>query len=386
MSSPVILDHDVESQVEPPCDSPEEMSNQSCLICYEEFDTKEADEGLIVVESCQHEFCRACLQQHCQHAIFAKHVPVACPCRNDPNQSCPDTLSTHLVESLLTTETDLASERAWRLYQRLEQLRSDSSLITCPWCDAIAQNHHHHKDSSSSRQDTLSCQACQKNFCAIHGSAHPNETCAQYQKRQKTRAEKKSEKAISRFTKACSHCGGRIQKDSGCDHVICPACNNDMCYRCGTHEYLTGKVVRTCGKCQQGFLDHRYQCIYRFQILLWMPLLIPCFFIYAILMIVLALLTGGFGCCFGLGRCLHSPQQNEVEMPSSERAVRLGLSLVALPWIALLRDFGVQRWRLPHEIYYGTAPGGHGAQPEIPTLHVLSDIESPTNSSSDSSW
>lgn len=240
-----------------------------------------------------------------------------------------------------------------------------------------------------------------------------------------------TERVLQQHTKPCSHCGGRIQKEAGCDHVVCPACRHDMCYKCGTHEHLTGKVIRTCSQCSLSYLDHRHEMAYKCRTLLSLPLLLPTFLLYVVLMAVLAVVTGGFGCCFGCGRCLannngddddvadaiYSTDDNNVEaLPgkkdeeqqgqqqqqksSWERAVRLGLSMVALPWIVTLRDLGVaEHVRLPHEIYHNLPAGGNHSSareasvPEIPTMHVFgsdsssssSDIEAPSSSPSPTS-
>ena len=387
---------DEESQVK----QIEETGN--CLVCYNEFLGKDGDNDandVVTVDECEHAFCRDCLQQHSQHVIFSRKLPIPCPCKNDPNKACTVYLTAGLVESLLSPSSsspnndddgeDVTAQRAWRLYQRLNRLRADPSLLTCPWCDALVEQPQREGDEEPPSCETptsLSCGECRRTFCPIHGSAHPQETCAQYLKRQKTTLEKQTERALDRYTRACSHCGGRIQKGSGCDHVVCTACGNDMCYRCGTHQHLTGKVIRSCSKCKMSYMDHRHECTYRFRLIIFLPLIVPCFAAYVILMGVLAIVTGGFGCCFGGGRWLATPRFMDVEQKRWERAVAMGLSIVAMPFIGLMRDMGLRSCRMPHEIYLGIRAGGEEEKhlPEIPTMHITEDIESPTNSACES--
>eukprot|EP00977_Amphora_coffeiformis_P023684 scaffold13933_cov219-Amphora_coffeaeformis.AAC.11 len=372
----------------------------SCLVCYDECGGNNDAATMVVVDECAHAFCRDCLQQHCQHAIFNRQLPIPCPCKNDPSKACTVDLTAGLVETLLPSsssnnhdddgEEDVTAQRARRLYQRLDRLRNDPTLLTCPWCDALVEQQQQgdeERQSCETHPTSLSCKACRRTFCPIHGSAHPQETCAQYLKRRKTALEKQTERALDRYTRACSHCGGRIQKGSGCDHVVCTACGNDMCYRCGTHQHLTGKVIRSCSKCKMSYMDHRHECAFRFRLIIFLPLIVPCFVAYVILMGVLAIVTGGFGCCFGGGRWLATPRYMEVEQERWERAVAMGLSIVAMPFIGLMRDLGIRSCRLPHEIYLGIRAGAEEEThlPEIPTLHVMEDIESPTNSGSESS-
>lgn len=428
---------DIKAQAREPTteNSSPASSLDTCLICYEDVTT--TDE-LETTTECPHAFCQTCLQQHVEHAIFAQQLPVPCPCRNDPSIPCSIHLSPRLVQAVLLAkeeeddETDESSsspsskQRAWKLYQRLEKLRADPTLQACPWCDALVHCENNNpppppppRDNSDAEEGglhasfcsspDLSCPSCQRAFCVVHGSAHAQETCHEYLHRlNKTPPSTNddgdgdvmllSEQVILRATVACSHCRGRIQKAAGCDHVVCPACRQDMCYRCGTHEYLTGKVIRICGQCHQGYVDHRYEYMYRLRIIIFLPLLVPAFMLYSILMIVLAILTIGFGCCFGGGRCLAPlPTVAQVEESSLERAVRFGLAVIAVPFVAILRDLGVQQsCRLPHEIYFGlragsplpgTATSATTALPEIPTMHVVleDDVESPTNSSASES-
>jgi len=380
------------------------QETRSCLVCYDEFggNDRENDATEVIVEGCEHAFCRDCLQQHCQHVVFGHQIPIPCPCRNDPSRACAVDLNAGLVERLLSSlpspstnkdgKDDVMAQRAWRLYQRLDRLRADPSLSICPWCDALVENQQQRQEGSEGQPScetvrSLSCGSCHRTFCPIHGSSHPNESCDQYLYRQKTDRESQTERALNRYTRACSHCGGRIQKGGGCDHVVCTACGNDMCYRCGTHVHLTGKVIRSCSKCNKAYMDHRHECADRFRFIIFLPLIVPCFIAYVVLMVVLAIVTGGFGCCFGGGRWLFTPSYMQVEQRRWERAVAMGLSIVVMPFIVLIRDLGIRSCRLPHEIYLGIRAGGEEEtnSPEIPTLHITEDIESPTNSASESS-
>jgi hypothetical protein len=191
---------------------------------------------------------------------------------------------------------------------------------------------------------TMNCPRCQVHFCSLHGTVHPNVTCYDYyQKQRGTRRrsvspfppdpdgayytqegqdsrqgdgddefqrrvleQQASDVFLSTHTKPCSHCSTPICKSGGCDHVLCPVCHMDMCYRCGTHVHLTGKVIRTCSQCQQGFLDHRYERQYRCRLLLCLPLLMPAIIMYMALALVLCVLCLG---CYST----HSYYQQRIE-------------------------------------------------------------------------
>ena len=377
--------------------APKDTENDSCLICYDTFFDGATPRGgdPRKVDGCRHVFCQTCLREHTKHAIFAKQLPIPCPCRNDPELSCTVELTKADVAYLLALENDVSSRRAWRLFERLEQLRANPSLLICPWCDAFADSEKSDEENQlqsslelqqrSVNLEAVACQACGKTFCAVHGSAHPGQTCAEYLSRQKRKANKASERAIRRSTKACSHCKERIQKTSGCDHIICPACGNDWCFRCGTHVYLSGKVIRSCSKCRQGFLDHRHECTYRLRLLLCLPLLVPSFIIYAAVVIFLAVISFAFCCCFGCGRCLNDPANPQVNQSHWWRGTSLGLSILIMPLTIVLRDFGFQCGRLPNEIYNGLQQGEQPGTslPGFDTMETTNDADSPTQSATE---
>ena len=86
-------------------------------------------------------------------------------------------------------------------------------------------------------------------------------------------------------TKKCPKCFESIEKSDGCDHVRCPFCNTDFCWRCGTAN-LTGKYVRKCGTCNREFIDHihtsHHRKVFCLTFILWFPLAIAyCLFCVA---------------------------------------------------------------------------------------------------------
>jgi hypothetical protein len=371
LTSPPSQDDDEEEQ-------PDNSSSDCCLICYEALDAEQGGASMTLPD-CRHTFCRSCLAQHAVHSVWQqRQLTIPCPCR--AAVACDTVLTTDLVEELLS---DKQYTRVWRLYGRLAQLSRDPSLLACPWCDALTPPTDPHDNATS-------CTTCQRVFCRVHGSAHAQQSCEAYLQRQRTTADRQSERVLRHCTLPCSHCGGRIQKAEGCDHVLCPACHQDMCFRCGTHEYLKGKVIRSCSNCRLAYVDHRHARAYRVRVLVSLPLLLPSFILYTVFMIFLAVGTLGFGCCFGGGRWLPTLRRryNAPEEDSSPltRACRLSFSLLTLPLLMTLHDLGIAdgdgcggRWArlpLPFELLWGRpAPTGSRGMPEIPTMRLEQDNE-----------
>ena len=129
-------------------------------------------------------------------------------------------------------------------------------------------------------------------------NAHSGETCAAYNARIGGDPDYvASLRAIRGASKPCPHCGMDIQLQGGCDHVRCPSCHLDWCWRCGGKQVrrclkmrarrraictlvfrplilyvlyaclyvcpldllqMTGTMMRSCANCKQMYLDHRY--------------------------------------------------------------------------------------------------------------------------------
>jgi len=254
---------------------------------------------------CGHEFCKECVSQHCHNQ---KLLPILCP-----EQTCQYSLPVRMLHLILGD--DLID-----LVKHYKERNSNDGLKRCPFCRELLR-----LPCSPTTKD-LRCGNCDRTFCRTHDTEHTNTLCKDYVSTIDT---------IDSFSKPCSHCGTNLQKSGGCDHVVCKYCNGDMCWACGTHEYLTGTVRKKCSKCGFNLLDYRYLRIHRRRLLLWMPLIFPLSILYAGLASLLFVLSCCFfGCCF-CGQLVS--EQNA----SFRRGVLTSLTIIFIPFIALFSDFGV---------------------------------------------
>jgi len=250
------------------------------------------------IPGCQHTFCRDCLHNHCVYTIGLHKVPIRCPAlgcssilpvtlirdslgvpdhdEHDPGNTDDDNDDNdHGEEEQEQTQNQTehshgnnsndSTNQYWIQFQRLHQMYLDNNT------NLFHQQHQHHADT-------------------------PPPTGGQ-------RARDRDAKV-----KPCSHCGVPIYKDAGCDHIVCPRCDHDMCFKCGTHVYLTGRLgtdqasmIRECVHCQQSFVDHRHRRAYRCLLILLLPVCLPICIIYASMAALLAVGTGGCFCCLGCG-------------------------------------------------------------------------------------
>jgi hypothetical protein len=199
--------------------------------------------------------------------------------------------------------------------QKLHRLHEDPSLRCCPRCDELLLPPSKPRPHSSPSDDpegtsvrsatiAVACPSCQH---VVQEEPPPRRGSAS------ASGAGAAEAGCGAFGDAvpCSHCGMAIHKDSGCDHVVCPSCHLDMCYRCRTHLHLTGKVIRSCSRCQRSFVDHRYNRQYRLRLLLTLPFLVPGWVLYGLATALVAVLTGCFCGCFLCGTMEAEPAGRE---------------------------------------------------------------------------
>lgn len=342
-----------------------------CSICYEAFGAIDVETGFKIrqrlkVEGCDHDFCRECLTEHCKHAISVREIPIRCPASGGADK-CRNVIQDIQVKSLLCGDDDDNREYSpacygsinkddttrqhheilpdaiyfWTQFQRFVRRLDDPTLLSCTRCDE--QFRPRENDMSQGHPNDVACPSCFHNFCALHGDAHPFQSCQDY----KPQHDITSAKMIQLSTKPCSHCGIAIHKESGCDHIVCSSCKRDMCFRCGSHEYLTGEMFRSCSKCDQSYVDHRYMWRYRMTLCLGLPIYIPICFLYVTVMSVLAISTLGCFCCLGCGIKVVTENEEE-ESKERERtifrpvlAVRTVLSIILAPVVDLFYQCGV---------------------------------------------
>jgi hypothetical protein len=404
---PISIDDSAPNSQLPHLDVPEQDSlhdkGDVCPVCFDLY-THDGNENkeAIPVDLCGHMFCRECLIDYCKYHISLHRIPIPCPssvsvdCGDDPEVSiggifysssraqhktsgslypsqrqigCREVFTLQLVESLLkphpnhkeTAEGRVPGEM-WIKYQSLCRLSSDTSLTPCTRCDELVSPSD--CDSSSSRR----CPACRHVFCTIHGDGHLGKSCEEA-------ANAGTQQNIGTImlgddTKACSHCGTALHKFSGCDHVVCPACHEDMCFRCGTHRHLTGKMTRYCSKCRQGYLDHRYIWWIRLMYCVYVPFfIVPTLILYTVTMIVLVVLSG---CCLGFfaGGILL----NDERRWTPRRGVLTVGCILVLPAILLLVDLGNQ-WPWLLEFMEWFFEGGRDVRTIQETPSSLSSME-----------
>lgn len=304
---------------------------RSCPICYENYDNVEAGVSCVQVNGCGHDFCRGCLQHHCLLTIQEhEKLPITCP-----SSSCSMSLPKEQLHNILCSEShelESCTCKPWIKYQQRAQMQRDPSLVPCTKCEALLSS------SSSSSTNTLHC-SCGHVFCSIHGDAHVNMTCEEYQNCALSTDQMLSETAVRDTTKPCPHCDARIELYGGCEHVVCSTCHNDFCYKCGRYEYLVGNTIRTCTLCNQSYMDHRKLEKQRVKACLMLPLTLTMAILYMVIAAASAMASGCCCMCFGCG--VFVGNDDELQPPDPKKGMRMTLIYIIWPLLDILTNFGI---------------------------------------------
>jgi Zinc finger, C3HC4 type (RING finger) len=194
-------------------------SNIFCSICLDAIDATNRAE----VTLCRHSFCRSCLVEHCEMCL--RQYPIPCPhqmsgCRYNriPTQQLHDLLS--------KTQFDDHLKHYW--VSKVGGPKDSSSsppvndFFQCPVCHVLLQG---------GTSTDFHCGNCRTTSCRRHGREHAGISCEEFRTTDRARAWEQTAQVLETWTKPCSHCGVSLQKAAGCDHVVCLACHQDMCWK-----------------------------------------------------------------------------------------------------------------------------------------------------------
>lgn len=301
-----------------------------CPVCYEEYDNVEAGVSRVHLEQCGHDFCGSCLEHHCQLTI-QEHRPLPIMCPLSSCEECIEETQLHDVLCSQGCDDPMTCEcKPWIKYQRRLKMANDPSLVPCTKCEALLSKHD--------GDNTLQCP-CGHFFCAVHGDAHQNMTCKEYESRPPSQEERLSQTAVHDTTKPCPHCNARIELYGGCEHIVCTSCHNDWCYKCGQYQYLVGNTIRTCTLCQQSYMDHRKLERQRVKACLRLPFTLPMALLYIVVATASALASGC--CCLFFGCGVFVGDDEQLRPPSPKKGMRMTLIYLIWPLLDILTDFGV---------------------------------------------
>jgi len=222
---------------------PLKSSDNTCPICYDEV-----IDGTKMAMPCGHEFCLDCWHDFCVNAIDQEgpsSVYTTCP-----NAGCTEVLTEVEVEKAAKDQLPL-----FHTFQLRNFVESNTLTRWCPGagCERIACA------PNASAMEQEGCVAhcdrdgCCTSFCIVCGEEpHAPSGCKDLNLwNEKCRNESETANWILANTKSCPKCASRIEKNQGCNHIVCQKCKHGFCWIClqpwSTHGAGTGGYYK-CNK------------------------------------------------------------------------------------------------------------------------------------------
>mmetsp|Transcript_328 Transcript_328/g.940 ORF Transcript_328/g.940 Transcript_328/m.940 type:complete len:670 (+) Transcript_328:114-2123(+) len=191
-----------------------------CAIC---MSNGVATTQSVCLPGCNHRYCSECMSGYLASRVADGDVlNVRCP---HWWEGCLQHIDD---EAFVRTVLDEAQVTRWI---RLRKLKSVPSARECPKCNTIAEG------QPQTQQLRCPKPECGAEFCLLHGDLHPNDTCANFERRMQMR-DNRSEGWKRRHAVPCPKCHEFIEKDGGCNHMTCRVCpgGTHFCFLC-TREF-----------------------------------------------------------------------------------------------------------------------------------------------------
>ena len=194
---------------------------RDCIICAE---SKLAHRDFLELSTCDHG------TNTCVDCFLAQAIVVIEQRRRWDALKCPTCSSkVNIVE--LFRMVARSNSTAHAELMRLEALVKETALMQSPnwrWCLSPGCGHGQiYLASQVLKSQMVECDKCKAHSCFRHQVKwHSGYTCENYDLYHPNFTITKSDREfIKKTTKACPNCSFRIQKDGGCNHMICKSFN-----------------------------------------------------------------------------------------------------------------------------------------------------------------
>jgi len=193
-----------------------------CEICYDSELTT-----LMVTLPCGHIFCKECLKLTLKESIMVNRNQVTpCPC-----YGCDQIMEDDLVMNILTDKTVRA------MYLRVVTDCYVQTSLKLGWCPGVNCNRIFKiKSQFSSSVDSLECPDCKFISCFMcKHEIHVPIDCRLLAKwKKKNEDDSETSHWINANTKECPKCKSTIEKNGGCNHIVCrsSSCKYEFCWIC----------------------------------------------------------------------------------------------------------------------------------------------------------
>lgn len=173
---------------------------------------------------CEHVFCRDCWRSYLKNKIMTENRGETILC---PGYNCNILVEDDIVTKLIDDD---------RIRQRFQK-HITNSFVVCnrlmAWCPGPNCEFSVCVDQREARRIVCKC-GCE--FCFICGRDWHDPTLCSYLKKWVKKCQDDSETSnwIVANTKECPRCSATIEKNGGCNHMLCknPSCRAEFCWVC----------------------------------------------------------------------------------------------------------------------------------------------------------
>uniref|UniRef100_H3GFH7 RBR-type E3 ubiquitin transferase n=2 Tax=Phytophthora ramorum TaxID=164328 RepID=H3GFH7_PHYRM len=185
-----------------------------CQICYDYAPVNTS----YALSICGHTFCETCMRNYLEFKVKEGQVYPKCFYeKGEDKTACKAEIAVDDIQSLV-------SDEVWQKYNTFKFNKEHELARQCPYCD-------HSQICAGSDQPECVCEACEREFCFVHSSAHQGRTCAEYDKKM-IAVEKLNNALISKISKPCPGCQNNVEKTGGCNQMKCVVCSTSFCWIC----------------------------------------------------------------------------------------------------------------------------------------------------------
>ncbi|KAF2732766.1 hypothetical protein EJ04DRAFT_395856, partial [Polyplosphaeria fusca] len=225
------------------------------------------------IRQCKHIFCKRCLQDGYNGAIFSGAVNSVCCMDPDCGKEGLSERARRGMKNKLLTPKELLlipiERQVVHRYvdiKRKKKLESDKSVIWCPrkWCQGAAEGSRYPKPTiplekmdkvdtdNDEEEDSIAierarrqansnlqarlavCENCQFAFCTLCTKSWHGDyvKCSAHSAIEHAAEDEASRNYILLNTSPCPRCENPIQKTAACNHMECFNCRTHFCYLC----------------------------------------------------------------------------------------------------------------------------------------------------------
>ena len=203
----------------------EEEEIGKCLICLEEYEM--ANQGNYFLD-CGCIIHEPCFDNYILNSINEGKVPIKCPYCNKQ-----DINEIYIKDSLININKEELIEKFDKFNMNYFIMQHPDEVSCCPTPGCNYAFIYEEGD------DHFECPLCDSEYCLKCKSKwHENQTCEDYRTNiALSKKEKKLDELFFDFVKGskfkqCPYCRHWVEKNEGCNHIVCK-CGNNFCYNCG---------------------------------------------------------------------------------------------------------------------------------------------------------